>query len=103
MVWTHVHGNVGPLGSVGGTVSLNGNTWTLYAGNNGSDPTYSFVRSGNETSGTVNLLGLLKYLENTKRYFANPALSTVQYGWEISSTSNTQEDFTINSYSVITS
>ena len=30
-------------------------------------------------------------------------LSTVQYGWEISSTNNTQEDFTINSYSVRTS
>jgi hypothetical protein len=68
------------------------------AGNNGSNPTYSFARSG-----TVNLLGLLKYLETTKGYFANPTLSTVQYGWEISSTNNTQEDFTINSYSVRTS
>ena len=98
-----MRGNVAPLGSVVGTVSLNGSTWTLYAGNNGSNPTYSFVRSGNESSGTVNLLGLLKYLENTKGYFANPTLSTVQYGWEISSTSNAQEDFTINSYSVSSS
>ena len=100
MVWTYVKGNVGPLGSSVGTVSLDGNTWTLYAGNNGSNPTYSFVRSGNESSGSVNLLDLLKYLENTKRYFSNPTLSTVQYGWEISSTNNTQQDFTINSYSV---
>jgi len=99
MVWTDVSGNVGPLGSSVGTVSLDGNTWTLFAGNNGSNPTYSFVRSANESSGSVNLLDLLKYLENTKGYFSNPTLSTVQYGWEISGTNNAQENFTINNYS----
>ena len=99
MVWTYVSGNVGPLGSSVGTVTLDGNTWTLYAGNNGSNPTYSFIRSGNETSGTVNLLDLLKYLQNNKGYFSNATLSTIQYGWEISGTNNTQENFTINNYS----
>ena len=99
MVWTYVSGNVGPLGSSVGTVTLDGNTWTLYAGNNGTNPTYSFVRSGNETSGTVNLLNLLKYLQNTKAYFSNATLSTIQYGWEISGTNNAQENFTMNSYS----
>jgi hypothetical protein len=99
MAWTDVSGNVGPLGSSVGTVSLDGNTWTLYAGNNGTNPTYSFVRTANETSGTVNILDLLKYLENTKGYFSNPTLSTIQYGWEISGTNNVQENFTINNYS----
>ncbi|MBS2965447.1 cellulose binding domain-containing protein [Actinocrinis puniceicyclus] len=99
MVWTYVSGNVGPLGSSVGSVTLDGNTWTLYAGNNGTNPTYSFVRSSNESSGTVNILDLLKYLENTKGYFANPMLSTIQYGWEISGTNNTQENFTVNNYS----
>jgi hypothetical protein len=100
MVWTDVSGDVAPLGSDLGTVTLAGSTWSLYSGTNGSNPTYSLVRSGNETSGTVNLLYLLQYLENTKGYFSDPTLSTVQYGWEISSTGNTQENFTINSYSV---
>jgi hypothetical protein len=100
MVWTDVSGNVGPLGSSVGSVSLDGNTWTLYSGSNGSNPTYSFVRSGNESSGTVNILDLLKYLENTKGYYSNPTLSTVQYGWEISGTGNAQENFTVNNYSV---
>jgi hypothetical protein len=99
MAWTYVSGNVGPLGSSVGTVSLDGNTWTLYAGNNGSNPTYSFVRTANETSGTVNILDLLKYLENTKGYFSSPTLSTIQYGWEVSGTNNAQENFTINNYS----
>ena len=99
MVWTDKSGNVGPLGSSVGSVTLDGNTWTLYSGSNGTNPTYSFVRSGNETSGTVNLLDLLKYLENTKGYYSNPTLSTIQYGFEISGTDNTQQDFTINGYS----
>ena len=99
MAWTYVSGNVGPLGSSVGSVTLDGTTWTLYAGNNGTNPTYSFVRNGNETSGTVNILDLLKYLQNTKGYFSNATLSTIQYGWEISGTNNTQENFTINNYS----
>jgi hypothetical protein len=102
MIWTYVSGDVSPLGSSLGTVTLAGSTWTLYAGSNGSNPTYSFVRSGNETSGTINILYMLQYLENTKGYFSDPTLSTVQYGWEITSTNDTQEDFTINSYSVST-
>jgi hypothetical protein len=49
MVWTYVKGNVGPLGSSVGTVALDGNTWTLYAGNNGSNPTLSTVRRTSAT------------------------------------------------------
>jgi hypothetical protein len=103
MIWTDVSGNVGPLGSAVGTFTLDGNTWTLYSGNNGSNNTYSFVRSANESSGTVNILDLLKYLENTEGYFSNPTLSTIQYGWEISGTNDTQENFTIDNYSATTS
>jgi hypothetical protein len=32
-------------------------------------------------------------------HLANPTLSTIQYGWEISGTNNVQENFTINNYS----
>jgi hypothetical protein len=82
---------------------LGGNTWTLYVGNNGHNATYSFVRHGNETSGTVDLLGLLKYLERTGGYFSNPTLSSIQYGWEITGTGDRQENFTMNNYSASTS
>jgi len=99
MVWTDTHGNVGPLGSSIGNLSLDGNTWTVYVGNNGSNAVYSFKRTSNEASGSVNILDLLKWLENTKHYFSNPTLSTIQYGFEISGTGNTQQNFTINSYS----
>jgi len=103
MVWVNKHGNVGPLGSSIGTVTLNSNTWTVYVGNNGSNPVYSFVRSSNESSGTVNILGLLKWLENTKKYFSNPTLSSIQFGFEISGTGNTKQNFTVTNYSASTS
>jgi hypothetical protein len=99
MIWTYKNGRVGALGSPVRTVNLDGNTWTLYAGSNGSNPTYSFVRSSNEASGTVNILDLLKYLENTMRYFSNPTLSTIQYGFEITSTNNSPQNFVITNYS----
>lgn len=103
MIWTDVSGDVGPLGSAVATASIGGASWTLYAGNNGANPTYSFVLSGNESSGSVDILAMLDYLQNTMGYFANPTVSTVQYGWEISSTGGAEEDFTINDYSVSSS
>jgi hypothetical protein len=99
MVWTYTNGNVGPLGSSIGNLTLDGNTWTVYVGNNGSNPVYSFKRTSNETSGSVNILDILKWMQNTKGYVSNPTLSTIQYGFEISGTGNVQQNFTINSYS----
>ena len=100
MVWTSTHGGVGPLGSNTGNITLDGNTWSLYVGSNGSNPTYSFKRTSNENSGTVNLLDLLKYLQNSRHYYSNPTLSQVQYGFEISNTGGRQETFAVDSYSV---
>ncbi|HEY3871943.1 MAG TPA: hypothetical protein VGM10_26510 [Actinocrinis sp.] len=99
MAWTDVKGNVGPIGSSIGDVTLNGNTWDVYTGSNGSNPVYSFVRTSNETSGSVNILGLLDWMQNTKHFVSNPTLSTVQYGFEISGTGGVQLDYTVNSYS----
>lgn len=99
MVWVDKAGDVGPLGSSIGNLTLDSNTWTVYVGNNGSNEVYSFVRTSNESSGSVNILDLLKWMENTKGYFSNPTLSTVQFGFEISGTGDVQEDFTANSYS----
>ena len=100
MVWTDTNGNETPLGSSIGDLTIDGNTWDVYVGSNGSNPTYSFKRTSNETSGSVNLLDLLKWLENTKGYYSNPTLSTIDFGWEIASTGGVQEDYTVWSYSL---
>jgi len=99
MVWTDTNGNVSPAGSSIGDVTLNGNTWDVYVGNVGH-PVYSLVRTSNETSGSVNLLGILDWLQNDKGYFSDPTLSTVDFGWEISGTGDVQEDYTVWSYSL---
>lgn len=103
MLWVDRHGNVGPLGSSIGNLSLDGRTWTVYVGSNGANPVYSFVQTSNTTSGTVNILNLLKWMENTKHYFSNPTLSTIQFGFEISGTGNTRQDFTVTNYSATAS
>ncbi|MBR7835704.1 hypothetical protein KDL01_20680 [Actinospica durhamensis] len=98
MIWTDVH-NVGPLGSSVGTVTLDGQTYTVYKGTNGSNNVYSFVDSSTVTSGTFNILDILKWIQNTKGWMSNETLGQVQFGWEIT-TENPGQDFTVNSYSV---
>jgi hypothetical protein len=103
MVWTDNSGQY-PIGYNGSgpvaRVRDSGATWDLYAGGNGANPAYSFVREGNAASGSVDLLSLLKYLENTKHYYSNPTLSQVQYGWEICGTTGSSEHYTIDNFGI---
>src|SRR5580693_7013921 len=54
MLWTYTQ-NVGPLGTYQTTVSIGGSSWNVYKGSNGSNAVFSFVRTSNETSGSVNI------------------------------------------------
>ncbi len=98
MLWTDTR-NVGPLGTYQTTVSIGGSSWNVYRGSNGSNAVFSFVRTGNETSGSVDIKATFNWLSSAG-WLTNATLSTVQFGWEISSTSNTTEAFTVNSYSL---
>ncbi|AYN39137.1 hypothetical protein D9753_09715 [Streptomyces dangxiongensis] len=99
MLWVNKTGAVGPLGGSQGTVTLGGSTWTVYKGNNGSNEVFSFVRSSNSGSGTVNILPILKWIKDTKGWFGNVTIGDVQFGYEITSSSGGL-DFTTNSLSV---
>lgn len=98
MVWTDVH-NVGPLGSSVGSVSLDGQTFTVYKGWNGANNVYSFVDTAKVTSGTFNILDILTWVQNTNHWMSNETLGTVQFGWEIT-TENPGQNFAVNNYSV---
>jgi Glycosyl hydrolase family 12 len=98
MLWTYTQ-NVGPLGSYQTTVSIGGSSWSVYRGTNGSNAVFSFVRNGNETSGSVDIKGTFNWLSSAG-WLTNATLSAVDFGWEISSTNNTTEDFTVNNYSL---
>ena len=94
-------GAVGPLGSLQTTATVGGHTWSVYSGSNGSNAVYSFVRSSNTSSGTVDIKAVLNWIK-TKGWFGDVTLSTVQFGYEITSSSGGL-NFMTNSYSVSSS
>ncbi len=99
MLWMNKQGSVGPLGSVRTTVTVGGHTWNVYSGSNGANTVYSFVRTSNTDSGSVNILAVLQWLR-TNGWYGNVGLNQVQFGWEITSTNNTGQNFVVNSYSL---
>jgi hypothetical protein len=102
MLWMNKTGAVGPLGTSQGNATLGGHTWTVYKGNNGSNDVFSFVRTSNSSSGTVNVLPILKWIKDTKGWFGNVTIGDFQFGFEITSSSGGL-NFTVNSESVSSS
>ncbi|MFB8178699.1 hypothetical protein ACFC8N_22100 [Streptomyces sp. NPDC055966] len=102
MLWVNKTGAVGPLGTSQGSVTLGGSTWTAYKGNNGSNDVFSFVRSSNSSSGSVNILPILKWIKDTKGWFGDVTIGDLQFGFEITSSAGGL-NFTVNSESVSSS
>ena len=98
MLWMNKTGAVGPLGTSQGTLTLGGHTWTVYKGSNGTNAVFSFVRSGNTSAGSVDILGLMKWIKG-KGWFGDVTLGNVQFGYEITSASGGL-NFVTNAYSV---
>ncbi|WUC44843.1 hypothetical protein OG692_24465 [Streptomyces cellulosae] len=85
MLWVNHNGAVGPLGTSQGTVSLGGHTWNVYKGSNGANEVFSFLRTSDSTSGTVDILPVLKWIKDTKGWMGNETIGDVQFGYEITS------------------
>jgi hypothetical protein len=98
MIWTDVH-HVGPLGSYVQTLSLDGRTYNVFKGWNGANNVFSFVDTSTVTSGTFNILDVLKWIQYSKGWMSNETLGKVQFGWEIT-TQNPGQNFVMDSYSV---
>ncbi|MEU1805370.1 hypothetical protein [Streptomyces sp. NPDC019937] len=99
MLWVNKTGPVGPLGTSQGTVTLGGHTWTVYKGSNGSNQVFSFIRSSNSSSGTVDIKSIVNWIKNTKGWFGDVTIGDVQFGYEITSSSGGL-DFKTNSFGV---
>ncbi|GAA1361025.1 GH12 family glycosyl hydrolase domain-containing protein [Streptomyces beijiangensis] len=99
MLWVNYNGAVGALGSSVGNVTLGSHTWTVYVGSNGANNVYSFLRTSDSTSGTVDILSVLKWLKDTKGYIGNVTVGDVQFGYEITSSAGGL-NFNTNSFSV---
>jgi hypothetical protein len=98
MLWMNKTGAVGPLGSYVTSVTVGGHSWNVYSGSNGSNAVYSFVRTSNTSSGSVDIKAVLNWIES-KGWFGNATLNEVQFGFEITSSSGGL-NFTSNSFSI---
>jgi hypothetical protein len=105
MIWEQWNGN-GPIASsysCGGAcplysnVSIDGASWNVYQGSNGSNNVVSFLRNGQTSSGNQNALAFYSFCA-AHGLLHNQTVSYVDFGVEITSTSGTQ-NFTLNSYS----
>ncbi|MEU0841133.1 hypothetical protein ABZ370_16895 [Streptomyces sp. NPDC005962] len=99
MLWVNKTGAVGPLGTSQGTVTLGGHTWTVYKGSNGANQVFSFIRSSNSSSGTVDIKSIVNWVKNTKGWFGDVTIGDVQFGYEITSSAGGL-DFRTNSFGV---
>src|SRR5262245_14135791 len=97
MLWMNKTGAVGPLGTRQTSVTVGGHTWDVFKGSNGSNQVFSFVRHGNTSSATVDILAVLKWIQS-RGWFGNVTLGQVQFGFEITSSSGGL-NFVTNSYS----
>ncbi|MEV3858995.1 hypothetical protein AB0J38_32355 [Streptomyces sp. NPDC050095] len=102
MLWVNYNGAVGPLGSSIGNVTLGSHTWTVYVGSNGANNVYSFLRTSDSTSGTVDILAVLKWMKDTKGLIGDATIGDVQFGYEITSSSGGL-NFVTNSFGVTSS
>ncbi|WP_232323825.1 GH12 family glycosyl hydrolase domain-containing protein [Catenuloplanes japonicus] len=101
MLWMNKYGAVGPLGTLQTTQSVGGHTWQIYRGSNGANNVYSFVRTGNTSSGTVDIRAIAQWLR-TNGWWGDVTVGNVQFGYEITSSSG-GKDFVTNSFSVTAS
>ncbi|GAA3571928.1 hypothetical protein GCM10022419_060990 [Nonomuraea rosea] len=82
MIWTYRAGGAGPVGTRQATVTIGGTTWDLYRGNIGWE-VYSFVRTGNTTSVSLNLRDFLNDLVSRGWLASSKYLTSVQAGTEV--------------------
>ncbi|ATE54484.1 glycoside hydrolase family 12 protein [Actinosynnema pretiosum] len=98
MIWANKQGAVGPIGSKQTTVSVGGHTWDVHRGSNGSNAVFSFIRTANTNSGTVDVLAVLRWIR-TQGWYGDVTVDEVQFGFEITSSAGGM-DFVSTSFSV---
>jgi hypothetical protein len=101
MLWMNKQGAVGPIGSLQTSATVGGHSWNVYKGSNGSNQVFSFIRTSNTNSGTVDIKAVMNWIRN-RGWIGDATMNEVQFGFEITSSSGGL-NFTSNSYSVSSS
>ncbi len=104
MIWVDNHGQT-PAGSDVASAAIGGvgyKVWsTSRAGTVGD--TVSMVLDSNRSSGSVNILADLNWLESNGYLPAGSGLNQIDFGWEICSTGGVPETFTLSQYRITAS
>ena len=113
MLWMNYTGALGPISYNYGcsgypstacpvvtNVTVGGHTWNVYRGNNGGNEVFSFLRTSNTNSGTVDIKAISQWLR-TNGWFGNVNMHSVQFGFEITSTSGNQR-YSVTNFNVTT-
>ena len=64
--------------------TVGGHTWDVFSGSNGSNQVFSFVRQGNTSAASVDILAVLRWIQS-RGWMGNVVLNEVQFGFEITS------------------
>jgi hypothetical protein len=84
MIWVNSTNGAGPISqqTVISNISIGGSTWNLHRGNIGWN-VWSFVRTSNSGSGSINVKNFTDYLRANQGMAASKYLTSVQFGTEI--------------------
>lgn len=100
MLWVNYNGSVGPIGSYQDNVTVGGSNWNVYKGTNGSNQVFSFLRTSDSNSGTVDVKPILSWIAHTKGWMpGSETIGDVQFGYEVTSSSGGL-NFTTNNLTV---
>jgi hypothetical protein len=89
MIWPYRSGGAGPAGTYQTTVNIGGANWDLYrgwinAGNGNGWNVFSFVRTSNTTSVSLNLRDFVNDLVYNRQWLSNSKyLTSIQAGTEV--------------------
>lgn len=98
MIWIDNHGQT-PSGSVMAHAAIGGKRWAVWGGP-GKGDTISFVLGHRQTSGTVNILDMLRWLQSRGYVNANADVNQIDFGWEICSTGGRPATFSVSRYTL---
>lgn len=82
MIWLYRSGGAGPVGTRQATVNIAGTSWDLYRGNIGWN-VFSFVRTTNTSSSTLNARDFLNDLVSRGWMSSSKYLTSVESGTEV--------------------
>ncbi|TVY94317.1 putative xyloglucan-specific endo-beta-1,4-glucanase A [Lachnellula willkommii] len=102
MIWLAALGGAGPISSTGSsiaTVTIDGVSFDLYSGENGSTQVYSFVAASEATDFSGDLLNFFNYLETSQSYPSSQYLLNIGAGSE--PFTGTSAVFTTTAYSAV--